>query len=112
MKKALVLSLAVILGIGLFASAQTLSGEWYSDLTITGFPAAINIAYTSEVTVSYTVGGLAREAGPTRRSRRAGRSARSRSPRSSTSIRPGHSIRGNPRWTSRSAGWPSGLSGS
>jgi len=57
MKKALVLSLAIVLGIGLFASAQVLSGEWYSEMTITGFPATINIAYTSELTVNYTVGG-------------------------------------------------------
>jgi len=57
MKKALVLSLAVILGLGLFASAQVLSGEWYSELTISGFPAPINIDYESTLDVSYTVGG-------------------------------------------------------
>jgi len=59
MKKALVLSLAILLGLGLFASAQVLSGEWYSEITID--PTALTIAdffdYYSTLTVNYTVGG-------------------------------------------------------
>jgi len=57
MKKALVLGLAMIFGLGLFASAQSLTGTWYGEATITGFPSPISVSFTSKLTVNYTVGG-------------------------------------------------------
>ena len=60
MRKALVLSLAVVLGLGFAAFAQgTLSGEW--DVEITIDPTAEDIAtfmdFTTDLTVVYAVGG-------------------------------------------------------
>ncbi len=54
MKKALVLSLAVVLGLGVASFAQTLSGSWDTDITITPTPVAL--ALSSTLTVTYTVG--------------------------------------------------------
>jgi len=59
MKKALVLSLAILLGIGLFASAQTVGGKWASTITIdptkTSFADAFG--FSSTLQVDYKVGG-------------------------------------------------------
>lgn len=61
MKRALVLSLAVVLGLGIATFAQTLSGIW--DTTITIDPQAGTVAafldFESELTVIYEVGGWA-----------------------------------------------------
>jgi len=55
MKKALVLSLAVVLGLGVASFAQTLSGSW--DTTITIVPSPVSLALDSELIVTYTVSG-------------------------------------------------------
>ena len=59
MKRALVLSLAVVLGLGFASFAQVLSGEW--DTTITIDPTALTIAafldFETELTINYNVGG-------------------------------------------------------
>jgi hypothetical protein len=60
MKKALVLSLAVVLGLGFAAFAQgVLTGEW--DTTITIDPSALTVAafldFETELTVTYSIGG-------------------------------------------------------
>jgi hypothetical protein len=60
MKKALVLSLAVVLGLGFAAFAQgELSGEWDTVITIT--PDALTVAafldFETELTVTYSIGG-------------------------------------------------------
>jgi hypothetical protein len=56
MKKALVLSLAVVLGLGVASFAQTLGGVW--DTTITIDPVSpVSILISSELTVTYTVSG-------------------------------------------------------
>jgi hypothetical protein len=56
MKKALVLSLAVVLGLGVASFAQTLSGSWDTVITIDPVtPVAIGIS--SELTVTYEVSG-------------------------------------------------------
>ena len=58
MKKALVLTLAFALGLGIVAFAAPLSGEWCADITID--PQAQTqtfTAFTSTITVDYTVGG-------------------------------------------------------
>lgn len=57
MKRALVLSLAVIFGLGIAGMAQTLSGEW--DTTITINPVAPSITMDSSLTVTYEVAGWA-----------------------------------------------------
>lgn len=58
MKRALVLTLALVLGLGIAAFAGPLSGEWSSTLTAdisTGTIASIGLS--SSLTVDYTVGG-------------------------------------------------------
>jgi hypothetical protein len=58
MKRALVLALVFALGLGIAGFAVgTFSGKWDTNLTITGFPATINISFTSELTVTYDVSG-------------------------------------------------------
>jgi hypothetical protein len=61
MKRALVLSLAVVLGLGIASFAQTLSGEWITTITID--PQAATVAafldFDTELTVIYEVGGWA-----------------------------------------------------
>jgi hypothetical protein len=59
MRKALVLSLIVAVGLGFSAFAQTLSGHWDTDITIdltagSTWPDALTI--TSEIVIDYTVG--------------------------------------------------------
>jgi len=59
MKRALVLSLAVIIGLGVAGFAQTLTGDWFTKVTVdlTGavaFPDAIDIR--SDLNIDYTVG--------------------------------------------------------
>jgi hypothetical protein len=57
MKKALVLSLAVVLGLGVASFAQgVLSGSWNSSITIVPTPTAIT-AFDSEITVVYAISG-------------------------------------------------------
>jgi hypothetical protein len=55
MKKALVLSLAVVLGLGVASFAQTLSGSW--DTTISIVPSPVTLGIDSELTVTYAVSG-------------------------------------------------------
>jgi hypothetical protein len=55
MKKALVLSLALVLGLGVASFAQTLSGSW--DTTITIVPSPVSLALDSELIVTYAVSG-------------------------------------------------------
>ena len=59
MKKALVVAMVMVLGLGLFASAQTWEGTWDSKITFA--PAAIQLAdllsFSSGLDVTYTVGG-------------------------------------------------------
>ena len=59
MKRALVLSLAIVLGLGLAAFAQELTGSW--DTTITIDPQALALgdlfSFTSDLTVTYKVAG-------------------------------------------------------
>jgi hypothetical protein len=55
MKKALVLSLALVLGLGFASFGQVLSGLWDTNVTIT--PTPIALALTSELKVTYTVSG-------------------------------------------------------
>jgi len=55
MKKALVLSLAVVLGLGVASFAQTLSGSW--DTTITIVPSPVSLGIDSELIVTYAVSG-------------------------------------------------------
>ena len=59
MKRALVLSLAVVLGLGLAAFGQSLTGEWTLGVVInpllSDFAAAID--FSSSLTVNYEVGG-------------------------------------------------------
>ena len=60
MRKALVLSLAVVLGLGFAAFAQgELTGEWDTTITIT--PSALTVAafldFETELTVTYSIGG-------------------------------------------------------
>ena len=61
MKRALVLSLAVIFGLGIAVTAQTLSGEWTLGVDIVTNNPALSFAealdFSSTLTVSYTVGG-------------------------------------------------------
>jgi hypothetical protein len=56
MKKALVLSLAVVLGLGVASFAQTLSGEWLTTISITPAPTVI-LAIDTDLTVTYEVSG-------------------------------------------------------
>ena len=55
MKKALVLSLAVVLGLGFASFAQTLSGSW--DTTISIVPSPVSLGLDSELIVTYAVSG-------------------------------------------------------
>jgi hypothetical protein len=55
MKKALVLSLAVVLGLGVASFAQTLSGSW--DTTISIVPSPVSMTLSSELIVTYAVSG-------------------------------------------------------
>jgi len=55
MKKALVLSLAVVLGLGVASFAQTLSGSW--DTTISIVPSPVALTLNSELIVTYAVSG-------------------------------------------------------
>jgi hypothetical protein len=55
MKKALVLSLALVLGLGVASFAQTLSGSW--DTTIGIVPSPVSITLDSELIVTYAVSG-------------------------------------------------------
>jgi hypothetical protein len=55
MKKALVLSLAAVLGLGFASFAQTLTGSWDTYITIDPSPVAIGI--DSELVVTYSVSG-------------------------------------------------------
>jgi hypothetical protein len=55
MKKALVLSLAAVLGLGFASFAQTLNGSWDTSIIIDPSPVAITIEST--LTVTYTVSG-------------------------------------------------------
>ena len=58
MKKALVLTLAFALGLGIAAFAAPLSGEWCADITINPQSQTQTFtAFTSTITVDYTVGG-------------------------------------------------------
>jgi len=55
MKRALVLSLAVLFGLGVAAFAQTLSGEW--DTTVSIVPTPVSIGLDSTLTVTYALSG-------------------------------------------------------
>jgi len=55
MKKALVLSLALVFGLGVASFAQTLTGSWDTTIGITPSPVALTI--DSELIVTYTVSG-------------------------------------------------------
>jgi hypothetical protein len=61
MKRALVLSLVVVLGLGIASFAQSLSGEWATTITID--PTALTVAafldFSTELTITYEVGGWA-----------------------------------------------------
>ena len=57
MKKALVLSLAVVLGLGVASFGATLTGEWDTTITITPSPTPITLGIVSELTVVYGVSG-------------------------------------------------------
>ncbi len=58
MKKALVLSLIIAVGLGFAGFAQTLSGSWDTDITLDltgpGWPDAVTVA--SELIITYTIG--------------------------------------------------------
>jgi hypothetical protein len=56
MKKALVLSLAVVLGLGVASFAQTLSGSWDTTITIVPSP-VVTLGINSTLTVEYAVSG-------------------------------------------------------
>jgi len=56
MKKALVLSLAVVLGLGVASFAQTLSGSWDTTVSITPTP-VVTLGIDSELIVTYAVSG-------------------------------------------------------
>jgi hypothetical protein len=56
MKKALVLSLAVILGLGFASFAQTLTGSWNTTVKITPTP-VVTLGITSNLVVTYSVSG-------------------------------------------------------
>jgi hypothetical protein len=56
MKKALVLSLAVVLGLGVASFAQTLSGSWDTTISITPTP-IVTLGINSELIVTYSVSG-------------------------------------------------------
>ena len=55
MKKGLVLSLALVLGLGAASFAQTLSGSW--DTTATIVPSPVSLGIRSELIVAYVVSG-------------------------------------------------------
>jgi hypothetical protein len=55
MKRALVLSLAVVLGLGVASFAQTLTGTWDTTITIT--PSPIDLDIDSILTVTYSLSG-------------------------------------------------------
>jgi hypothetical protein len=55
MKKALVLSLVLVLGLGVASFGQTLTGKW--DTTITIVPTPVSLAIKSTLLVDYTVSG-------------------------------------------------------
>ncbi len=57
MKKALVLSLALVLGLGVASIGQTLSGLWNTTVIID--PTPITLSITSELKVTYSVSGWA-----------------------------------------------------
>jgi hypothetical protein len=58
MKKALVLSLAVVLGLGVASFGQTLSGSWTSEIVITPVGGvAIFDSFDSEIAVEYAISG-------------------------------------------------------
>jgi len=57
MKKALVLSLVMVLGLGVASFAQTLSGSWDTTITIDPTPGLIAIEISSELIVTYEVSG-------------------------------------------------------
>jgi hypothetical protein len=56
MKKALVLSLAVVLGLGVASFAQTLSGSWDTTISINPGP-PVTLGIDSELIVTYAVSG-------------------------------------------------------
>jgi len=56
MKKALVLSLVFVLGLGVASFAQTLSGSWNTTVTITPTP-IVALGINSELIVTYAVSG-------------------------------------------------------
>ena len=56
MKKALVLSLALVLCLGVASFGQTLSGLWNTTITITPTPLAIT-SFVSNLKVTYAVSG-------------------------------------------------------
>jgi hypothetical protein len=55
MKRALVLSLAVLFGLGVAAFGQTLSGEW--DTTVSIVPTPVSLGLDSTLTVTYAISG-------------------------------------------------------
>lgn len=57
MKKALVLSLAIVFGLGIAAFAGPVSGSWTNVITIDPDASPIISGFSSELTVDYTVGG-------------------------------------------------------
>jgi len=60
MKRALVLTLALVLGLGIAAFAGPLSGSWESNLTLgitTSTPYISSLAFSSTLIVDYTIGG-------------------------------------------------------
>jgi hypothetical protein len=63
MKKALVLSLVLVLGLGVASFGQTLTGKW--DTTITIIPTPVSLAIKSTLLVDYTVSGWSFESSST-----------------------------------------------
>jgi hypothetical protein len=57
MKRALVLSLAVVFGLGIAAFAQELTGAWSSSITIDPGTDPVDINITSELTINYSLSG-------------------------------------------------------
>jgi len=59
MKKALVIAFMMVLGLGLFASAQTWEGTWDTDISINPSAAVFSdfIGFDSDLTVTMSVGG-------------------------------------------------------
>jgi len=57
MKKALVLSLVIVFGLGIAAFAGPVSGSWTNVITIDPDATPIISGFSSELTVDYTVGG-------------------------------------------------------